>query len=78
MAVWDDAYTDEPTHVRIFSDGNEYFVDGADDEGNYTEMCWSFDSFAEAIEEMADFVKLSTEAGAKWKWRVTQSLRHDA
>jgi hypothetical protein len=75
MAVWDDAYTDEPTYVRIFTDGMEWFIDGVDNEGNYTESCWSFDSHEEAAANVEDFVKIATEDwGVTWKWRQP---RHD-
>ena len=76
MPVWDDAYTDEPTHVRIYSDGKEWFLDGADDEGNYTEQCWSYDSHEAAAADVAEFVKITSEdSGVKWKWR---NPRHDS
>lgn len=75
MAVWDDAYTDEPTHIRIFSDGREWFVDGADDEGNYTEQCWSYASFDEAGADVENFIKnTATYSHVAWKWRQP---RHD-
>lgn len=71
-------YTKEPTHLRIFSDSRvndnpsrEWFVDGANDVGNYTEMCWSYDSFEDAVNDLADFVNTSTTAGGvAWKWRT--------
>ena len=75
MAVWDDAYTDEPTHIRIFSDGVEWFVDGADDEGNCTEQCWSYDGHASASADVKNFIdNTALHSGVKWKWRQP---RHD-
>lgn len=68
-------YTTRPTHVRLYSesypDGNvEWFIDGADDDGNYTEACWSYDSYGEAVANLADFVEVqTTHAGVVWDWR---------
>lgn len=64
-----DGYTTRPTHLRVFSDGGEWFVDGAADEG-YTESCWSFDSFEEALTALPEFVQ-NNEAhnGVKFDWR---------
>jgi hypothetical protein len=29
------------THIRIFNEGDEWFIDAADDLGNYTSNCWT-------------------------------------
>lgn len=41
-------YIDNPTHIRIFFSGwgnglGGYCIDGADDEGGYTEATWDCD-----------------------------------
>ena len=60
----EDEYTTKPTHLRIFSDAAyrddgflevEWFIDGRDDNGKYTEMCWSYDSFEEAVSALSEF-----------------------
>ena len=69
-------YTTRPTHVRLYSDTHstddnvEWLIDGADDDGNYTEACWSYDSYGEAVANLADFVEVqATHAGVVWDWR---------
>lgn len=65
-----DVYTADPTHVRIHSDGIAWFVDGADDEGRYTEACWSYDTHAEACADAENFVKAATrDYHYTWNWR---------
>lgn len=68
-----DTYTTTPTHLRLWADVGlftpatrgeptvyvEWFIDGADDEGNFTEMCWSFDTYAEALECLSEFYEFS-------------------
>ena len=47
---------DEVTRVRVFWEDTQWSVDGVDDQGGYTEACWSFDSINEAKDAVADFV----------------------
>lgn len=65
-----DTYTTTPTHLRLWADvwvnadtrepvGTEWYIDGADDEGNFTEMCWSFDTYAEALMCLSEFYEFS-------------------
>lgn len=67
-----DGYTSTPTHLRIYKDeGNAehpWTLDGADDEGNYTEDVRCFKSVDEAIGCIADFLKDNEEV-VEWKWR---------
>lgn len=72
-------YTTHPTHVRIFEDAGEWFLDGADDELNYTEACWSFDSFKGAVEAVEEFVaSVAATPRHEWRWNVqrTGMARH--
>lgn len=65
-----DDYTTTPTHLRIFSDGAEWFLDAVDDQGRFTEACWSYDSFQDAVNDLASFVELQTTyAGVTFQWR---------
>lgn len=71
----EDPYTSTPTHVRLYQEGEEWFIDGQDDSYRYTEMCWSYDTFAEAAANLADFVKLSQLSGVTWQWNASRPRR---
>jgi hypothetical protein len=64
----DDNYTTTPTHLRVWNDGKEWFVDAADNEGRYTESCWSADSFEEAVSLMQEFVEAQFYNGVTFRW----------
>lgn len=75
-----DLYTTTPTHVQVFAevfrgdDGRvvavEWYVHGMDDSGHYTEACWSYDSFGEAISALPTFVETQKwHAGVRFAWR---------
>ena len=54
----DDDYADVTTHYRIWKDDGEWFLDAVDDSsGRYSEMCWSYDSWQEAIDDLPTFRK---------------------
>lgn len=64
-----DHYITDPTHVRLFSDGREWFLDGANDEGGYTEVCYRFDTFNEARDAMPHFVMSCQDCGITFHWQ---------
>lgn len=77
-------YTDRPTHVRLFSDeighvGDEplleWNIDGADNAGRFTEMCWTFGTFSDAAAALSDFVVEATTRGVVWDWDVTRRTK---
>lgn len=43
------------TRLRIYKEDGEWFLDGTDDDGNYSEHFWSYDSHADAIKNVGDF-----------------------
>jgi len=63
-----DCYTTRPTRARIFSETVcgvgieprvEWFLDGVEEmDGRYTEACWSYDTFAEALADLPEFWRL--------------------
>lgn len=65
MSEGTDEYTSTPTHIRVFEDAGEWFVDGADNDLRYTEACWSYDTFDEALAAIPEFV---AEASSEWRW----------
>lgn len=56
-------FTDKVTHLRVHTDGSEWFIDGADDSGDYTEACWSYDSFAGAVAALPEFYAALSDYG---------------
>lgn len=62
-------YTTEPTHLRLCFEAGEWLIDGRDDDGRYTEPCWSYDTRDEALADLADFVEKATQSGIVWRWR---------
>jgi hypothetical protein len=82
-----DGYTTEPTHLRVFGEFSmtpdgathaEWFIDGADDDGNYTESYWSYDTFAEAIADLPDFVEKNATSGVTFVWRSARTMKEGA
>jgi hypothetical protein len=69
----DPDYTDRPTRVRIFteewSEGASFSIDGADNEGRYTEGVWSrYPTLEAALADVEDFVEKTTLDGVAWSW----------
>lgn len=67
--IEDDEYTPLVTRLRIFDEGDGFALDGADDVGRYTEAVWKYDTHAEAVAAMPEFVKWLNETGVKIRWR---------
>lgn len=65
----DDPYTTRPTHLRMWCDDGEWFIDGLDEDGRFTEMCWSFDTFAEALASLPEFPLFAAMDKVTWDWR---------
>lgn len=72
-----DCYTTTPTRLRIWSDGGEWFLDGADDRGAFTEGCWSYDTHAAAVAALAEFVDARRLDGVTWQWRTRRPTAAD-
>lgn len=68
-----DYLTAEPTHLRIFKDDDEWFIDGADDQGRYTGVCWSYDTFDEAVANLSDFFAMNDTL--TWSFRPGRRSR---
>lgn len=45
---------EEITHIRIYKE-DEWTMDGADDNGNYSGSCWTYDSWQDAMNDLSDF-----------------------
>ena len=43
------------THIRLYKDHGEWFLDGVDDAGNYSSCCWSYDTFEDAVSDLPSF-----------------------
>lgn len=74
-----DPYTSSPTHLRIYREetGDEFVwhIDGADNEGRYTEEVRRFATFKECVDS-ADLVVCDTEYdGVTWQWDKTRKTR---
>lgn len=56
----DDGYTWRPTTLRIVREGDDerpWMLDAWDREtGRYTELVWTFETFAQAVASLPDFV----------------------
>lgn len=71
-----DGYTSEPTHLRVYNDGyvteegdGAWSIDGADDDGNYTEGVWSgYATMADALAEAEAFIEATQRDRVTWKW----------
>lgn len=56
----DYAHPDDVVMIRFYTEetpgrGDEWFIDGVDAEGHYTEACWSFDTEEEAAAAIPEF-----------------------
>jgi len=50
-----DEYAAKPTILRFWHEDGEWFLDGVDHEGRYSEACWSYDHRADAWEDIPTF-----------------------
>jgi hypothetical protein len=58
------------SHILVIKEDGEWFLDGRDSENNYTEACWSYDTWAEAMADVPDFIRALTEDyGVTIEWR---------
>jgi hypothetical protein len=66
--------TIRPTRLRIFTEdwwgeGTSFTIDGADNDGNYTESCWSgFPTLEAALAAAPEFVEAAKADGIVWEW----------
>lgn len=70
-------YTHTPKVVRLFEEHGEWFIDGFDPitEG-YTDPCWSYDSRAEALKNIGEFVIEYPEHYLfTWDWPTDQEYQ---
>ena len=65
----DKDYATEVTHLRIFDEGDGWALDAADDEGNYSEAVWKYDSMQEALAAAPEFVEALPDYGVTMNWR---------
>jgi hypothetical protein len=58
-----EGYVDPRTikKLRIFWEpvghAHQWCIDGIDNTGGYTESCWSYDTFDEAVQSLTEFAK---------------------
>lgn len=46
------------TRLRLYKEGDEWMLDGTDASGfGYSTMCWSYDSHADAVSDLAEFAR---------------------
>lgn len=59
------------TNLRIFSEGGDgWSIDGFNENtGEYTSQILTYDTFAEAVSKLLDFVKYLEEDGVRIEWR---------
>jgi hypothetical protein len=66
----DDPYTSEPNHLRIYweetGDRWKWHLDGADQQGRYTEEVRRFETHEQAVASIPEFVE---ESGVRWRWQ---------
>jgi hypothetical protein len=65
--------TNRPTRLRIFKvTGDEYpwYIDGTDNEGNFTDDVRQFATHAECLLYADLFVADATYDGVRWEWDV--------
>lgn len=63
-------YAQRVTHILVVHEDGEWFIDGRDERGDYTEACWSYDTWAEAMANVPDFIRALTEDyGITIEWR---------
>jgi len=57
-------------HIYVYHDNGEWFIDGRDRHDNFTEACWSYDTWAQAMADVPDFIeRLIRDYGVLIKWR---------
>ena len=54
-------YASRITHLSIVFEDGEWFLDGRDEHNDYTEACWSYDTWDEAMADVPDFIRALTE-----------------
>jgi hypothetical protein len=66
------------TNLRIFSEGGEgWSIDGFNEYTmEYTSQIRTYDTFAEAVSKLPDFVKYLMEDGVRIEWRPRRVQRH--
>lgn len=66
------------TNLRIFSEGGDgWSIDGFNEHtGEYTSQVLTYDTFAEAVSKLPDFVKYLKEDGVRIEWRPTKRHHH--
>ena len=66
------------TNLRIFQELNgDWSIDGFNENtGEYTSQVLTYDTFAEAVSKLPDFVKYLEEDGIKIEWRPRRVQRH--
>ena len=79
----EDTYTTRPTHLRIYreetGDEDVWHIDGADNEGRFTEDVRRFSTHKECI-DYADLLVADTEHdGVVWEWDTKRrtTIRRD-
>lgn len=83
MSAGDEYLTTEPTHLRIYreetGDNEVWHLDGADNEGRYTEDVRRFATMEECLMYADLFVADTTYDGVTWKWDTDRKtrLRHN-
>lgn len=63
--------TTKPTHVRIYREDHDdlpWYVDGADNKGEYTELLLQYETFEEALKYVGHFVEETELDGITWEW----------
>jgi len=57
-------------HLLIVKEDNQWFLDGRNTNSDFTEACWSYDTWAEAMAAVPDFSRALTEDyGVTIEWR---------
>lgn len=73
-------YIEHPTHVRVFQDENttkDWCIDGVNGSGQFTEECWRFTTWQEAMDAVPEFVKAQRNVGVIFHWRPQEfEARH--
>jgi hypothetical protein len=67
-------YTRRVTHVHVFYEDDSWFLDGRDEHDNFTEACWSYDTWDEAMAQVPEFIRALTEdysVTIDWRKRCT-------
>lgn len=66
-----DGYTTVVNYLLIVCDSGEWFLDGRNANGDFTEACWSYDTWAEAMADVPEFARALTEDyGLTVEWRT--------